>query len=183
MIYRFVIISNEVKDFRRDLRISGTVTFATLHESLAEALGYDPKEPAVFRITDERWNPETDIYLYDMGYGSSDEDVRVMSDTYLDEFLDTEKQRLLYTFDLVGNRSLYMKLREITLGEDLPKAEVVRSGGVPPAQVTNIEDFLSATPVTKTTTNTEEDEYGFSSEGGYNEEDLSDLDITTEEDL
>ena len=183
MIYRFVIISNEVKDFRRDLRISGAVTFATLHESIAEALGYDPKEPAIFRLTDERWNPETDIYLYDMGLGSSDEDVRVMSDTYLDEFLDTEKQKLLYTFDLVGDRSLFMELREITLGEDLPKAEVVRSSGMPPVQVTDIEDFLSAPSLIKTATHTEEDDYGFSSEGGYNEEDLSDLDITSEEDL
>ena len=182
MIYRFVIISSEAKDFRRDLRISGSSTFLDLHNALTEALGYDPKEPAIFRITDERWNPTDDIYLYDMGYGSAEEDIRIMSDTELDEFLDTEKQRMLYTFDLVGNRSLYIELREIVLGESIDKPEVVRSSGEPPVQLTDIDDFL-ASPVAPATTAGVTEDYGFSSDGGYNEEDLSDLDITTEEDL
>ena len=182
MIYRFVIISSEAKDFRRDLRISGSSTFLDLHNALTEALGYDPKEPAVVRITDDRGNPTDDIYLYDMGYGSADEDIRIMSDTELGEFLDTEKQRMLYTFDLFGNRSLFMELREIVLGESLDKPEVVRSSGNPPAQLTDIEDFL-ASPAATVTTAGETEDYGFSTDGGYNEEDLSDLDITTEEDI
>lgn len=183
MIYRFVIISSEVKDFRRDLRISGASTFLALHQAITKELGYNSQEPAVFRITDNRWNPTEDIYLYDMGYSSSEEDVRVMSDTYLDEFLDTEKQRLLYTFDLLSNRSLYIELREITFGETLAEPEVVRSSGEAPVQTTEVEAFLFAPVVAKGATHSEDDEYGFSSEGGYNEEDLSDLDITTEEDL
>lgn len=184
MIYRFVIISNEVKDFRRDLRISGASTFLDLHEAIAKELGYDAKEPALFRLTDNRWNPQRDIFLYDMAVSDSDEDVLLMSETDLDAHLDTEKQRLLYTFDMIGNRSLYLELREITLGETLDHPEVIRSSGNPPLQMTDIEDFLSVPTVTPTSTRVQdEDDYGFSSEGGYNTEDFVDLDITTEDEL
>ena len=183
MIYRFVLISGEVKDFRRDLRIASNSTFLDLHDAITRDLGYDPGEPSLFRLTDDQWNPETDVYQYDMGFADSDEEVRLMKETYLDDFLESEKQRLLFTFDLVGNRSLYLELREIVRGEELKMPEIVRSAGDPPRQTTPIEDLLKAeTPVTAVSGAASED-YGFGLDGGYNEEDLSDLDITTEDDL
>ena len=183
MIYRFVIISNEVKDFRRDIRISGASTFAELHSAIVEALGYDAGEPSLFRITNNRWEPQSDVYLYDMGFSNSDEDTRLMKDTYLDEYLDSEKQHLLFTFDMMGNRSLYIELREITLGENIDAPEVVRSSGEPPVQTTSIEEFLTASAPASTEDPGDSDDYGFSAEGGYNEEDLENLDVTTEDEL
>ena len=179
MIYRFVIISAEVPGFRRDLRISGSDTFLRLHDALMADLGFDPKEPSVFRITDNRWNPTEDIYLYDMGMMDSDEELHLMKDTYLDSFLNTAKQRLLLTFDLIGNRSFNMELREITLGADLKEPEISRSEGLPPVQTTSPEEFLSSASAA----NTASEDYSFSEEEeGLSEGDLDGLDITTEED-
>ena len=191
MIYRFVIISREVKDFRRDLRISGSSTFLQLHSALMEALGYDPKEPSLFRITDNRWNPTQDVYLYDMGSFDSDEDVFLMKDTYLDQFLDAAGQRLLLTFDLLGDRSFYIELREITLGADLEAPEISRSEGHPPAQTTAIEDLLTTSNpavtlagVSGSGSDANADDLDYrSDEEGLNEEDLADFDITSEDEL
>lgn len=186
MVYRIVIASSEVKGFRRDLLIDGSSTFLELHHALLRALHYSEAEPALFRITDHRWIPQTDIHLVDLGTGRSDEEVYLMDDSYLEDFLEKPGDRLLYTFDLIGNRSLYMELREIKLGETIEEPEVVLENGTPPAQSTSAEELLAdLQPKAEAKKKAPESvdlikEMGYESED-YSEDELSDLDITDEE--
>ncbi len=188
MVYRIVVASNEVKGFRRDLLIDGSATFLELYQALTKTLHYSTDEPSLFRITDSQWRPKYDIHLVDMGTGRSDEEVYLMEDTYLEDFLDHEGDRLLYTFDMLGNRSLYMELREIRLGESVSEPKVVLETGEAPHQSTLLEELLEPRQSQKETTpkGTPESvdlikEMGYDTED-FSEDELSDLDITDEND-
>lgn len=143
MIYRFVIISDEVDDFRRDIRISASATFLQLHDAILDAVGYESSQITSFTICDEEWEPTHEVAMIDE-CRSMEEDVYLMGSTSLDELLTEERQKLLYFFDVVGNRSFFIELREITLGAEIDKPEVVRSKGNPPKQESNIDELLAA---------------------------------------
>jgi len=140
MIYKFVLLSDEADDFRRDVLIDSDDTFFDLHEVILESIGYSKDQMTSFFICDDDWNKGKEITLLEMDT-SSDVDNYVMDSTRLSDCLDEEKQKLIYVFDYLTERSFYMELREIITGKSLPKAECVYRKGVPPAQATEI-DFL-----------------------------------------
>lgn len=149
MIYRFVIISDEVSDFRRDIEIDASATFLQLQNAILASVGYKSDEVTRFLLTDEKWRPKQEILLVDMGLTKSDEELYLMEETALDDLLEEEGDRLLFNFDLIGDRYFYMELREIRLNEYLKEARVVRAKGEPPVQESNIEELLTATDTKK----------------------------------
>lgn len=149
MIYRFVIVSNETPNFRRDIRIEGTETFQKLHEAIIDAVGYADDSPTLFQITDDQWRTQQEVYLFEMGAARSDEDIYLMNRTSLDELLEDERQKLLYVFDMIGDRKFFMELREITYGESIKAPEVVRSKGDAPIQHTDPMELLQNIAPTK----------------------------------
>lgn len=145
MIYRFVMISDEVADFRRDIEIDASSTFLDLHHAILESVGYSTNEMTRFLLTDAQWRPTTEILLVDMGLSKADEELYIMESTTLDDLLEEEGDRLLYNFDMLGDRYFYMELREVRLQEYLKAPRIVRSKGTPPAQTSDIEELLTAT--------------------------------------
>lgn len=142
MIYRFVIVSDETPDFRRDIRIEGTSTFLQLHKAILDAVGYADDAPTIFQLTDHEWRTTHEVYLFDMGGLKSDEEIYLMDQTPLDELLEEERQKLLYVFDLVGDRKFFIELREITYGASIRVPEVVKSKGEAPVQHTDPMEML-----------------------------------------
>jgi hypothetical protein len=144
MVYRFVILSDEVDNFRRDITIDSDATFFDLHNAILESVGYTKDQMTSFFICDEDWSKETEITLIEMG-SNPEEDSYIMENVRLSEFLEDEGQQLIYVFDYLADRSFFVKLREIIPGKSQKKAEIIRSDGQAPAQVSSIED-LSYTP-------------------------------------
>ena len=118
MIYRFTIISDEVDDFIREIKIDSDATFYDFHKSILDACGYSDDQMTSFFICDEDWEKEKEITLEDMGT-SSEEDSWIMKDTRLSELIEDEKQRLLYVFDPLTERVFFIELSEIIPGQDL----------------------------------------------------------------
>lgn len=135
MIYKFRIISNEVKDFARELLIGGDYTFLDFHHCLQENLNYDPKQLASFFITNEAWEKNMQITLIDM-MDEESHDCITMENGLLEEHLKVVGQRLLYVFDFFSERSFFIELTEIL---DLPDAKgdpkIIFSHGDPPIQI------------------------------------------------
>lgn len=104
MVYKFRIISDEVDDFLREIKIDSEASFYDLHEAILKSTGYKDDQMTSFFICDDDWEKETEITLEDMGTGSSEEDTYVMKDTRLSELLEDEKQKLLYVFDPLAER-------------------------------------------------------------------------------
>ena len=95
MILRLTIISTEVEDFVLEAKIDADSTFADLHRLILSHCKYEKASGQRFYICDEGWNPTQRIRLEeDSKNASSDEDIYLMEDTRLSEFLEDEGQRL-----------------------------------------------------------------------------------------
>ena len=129
MIYRFIIVSDEVDDFRRDIKIDSEATFFELHETILNSVGYTKDQITSFFICDDDWTKLREITLMDMD-SSSDEDSYVMDSCRLSELMDEERQKLIYVFELLTDRCFYMELREILPGKKQSKPEVMKSTGL-----------------------------------------------------
>ncbi len=140
MVFRFLLLSDEVDDFKREIQINSDQTFLDLHNAILDSVGYDKNQMASFFVCEEDWSKKTEITLVEMDT-SSDVDNYIMADTYLDELLEEEHQKLLYVFDYLTERAFFMELREIIPNKNLPAATCTKSKGLPPAQVMSIDDF------------------------------------------
>ena len=139
MIYRLTIISNEEEDFVAEILIDPYDTFLTLHEKMLELCGYEDNQPTSFTICTPSWKKLQTITLLETDT-AADEDAYVMEDTALNDFLEDEKQQLVYTFDPAARRHLYIELTEIITGKSMRGAEVTKRHGNPPAQTIEEED-------------------------------------------
>ena len=146
MIYRFILVSDEVDDFRRDIMIDSDATFYELHEAILDSVGYAKDQMTSFFICDEDWTKKTEITLTDMG-SSSDEDIYVMDESRLDNLLEEERQKLIYVFEPLTERCFFMELREIIPGKNQDKPQVVKSIGNPPKQISLVEELDFSAPV------------------------------------
>ena len=84
MVYRFTIISDEIEDFLREIKIDSEATFHELHETILKSCGYTDDQMTSFFICDEGWAKEQEITLEDMG-SSSEEDSYIMRETRISE--------------------------------------------------------------------------------------------------
>ena len=142
MVYKFRIISDEVDDFLREIKIDSDASFYDLHEAILKCTGYKDDQMTSFFICDDDWEKEIEITLEDMGAGSSEEDTFVMKDTRLSELLEDEKQKLLYVFDPLAERVFFIELSEIITGKDLQHATCSRKEGNPPQQVIDFDEQM-----------------------------------------
>jgi hypothetical protein len=176
MVYRFVILSDEVDDFRREILIDSDATFFDLHRAIIDSVAYAKDQMASFFICNDDWVKEKEITLIEMDT-SSEEDNYVMDSTRLADLLEEEKQKLLYVFEYLTERSFFMELREIIPGQTKKKAECIKSIGSPPPQITDFEEFGAQTSHVATS-NVDDDFYDeiddFNSDE-YDEEDFDDL--------
>jgi hypothetical protein len=176
MVYRFVILSDEVDDFRRDILIDSDATFFELHEAILNSVGYKKDQMTSFFICDEDWMKKKEITIVEMDT-SFEEDSYVMDSTKLSSLIEEERQKILYVFELLTERVFFMELREIVTGKTLDKPECIKSVGDPPAQITDFEEFDAKTqsPVL----DLDEDFYGDDNDtlnlDEYDEEDFGNL--------
>lgn len=142
MIYRFRIISSEVKDFVRDVDIRNNQSFYDFHRVLTENLHYDNTQLSSFFLSNKQWEKIIEIALFDISEGKSP-DIRVMDQTKINDLVDDSKQRLLYVFDFFNERVLFMELMKILPeNKDLTYPLVTFSKGSPPPQILILENFF-----------------------------------------
>lgn len=176
MIYKFLLLSDEVENFSLEVKIDPESTFLQLNDTIIDALNYSKDQLTSFFICEDNWEKKTEITLIEMDT-SSEEDVWTMENTRINEFVEDEHQRLLFVYDLMGDRSFFMELRKIEFGSSIDKP-TTKLKGTPPKQILSVEELdkkFSETPVLDL-----DDEFGMDT--GYNadeldEEGFSDLDF------
>ena len=169
MTLRLTLISTEVEDFVLQFKIDANASFADLHRLILKHCNYEESNGQRFFICDESWKPTQRILLGDEENVNIDEDVFLMEDTDLGEFLEDEGQRIAYRFDPVNRRMFLIELTETSFGDPVPVAGVLtRCHGNPPAQFNEEENTQPATQ-TLVSEELEEEFYG---EDGFEDEDL-----------
>lgn len=167
MVYKFRIISDEVDDFLREIKIDSEASFLDFHEAILKSTGYKDDQMTSFFICDDDWEKEIEVTLEDMGNSSSEEDSFVMKDTPLSELVEDEKQKLIYVFDPLAERVFFIELSEIITGKDLEHAICSRKEGNPPQQTIDFEEQMA----NNTSLDLGEDFYG---DQEYNIDELDD---------
>lgn len=135
MVYRFRMISNEVKNFVRDIEICSTQNFFDLHKTIQDNLNYDCTLIASFFTTNENWEKEQEFTLFEM---TDDERFSTipMDKAELKEFIKNPKQRILYIFDFFNERAFFLEL--MSSADKLPCTgypRITYSKGIPPKQI------------------------------------------------
>lgn len=140
MLFRFLILSDEVDDFKREIKIDSEATFFDLHNAILDSVGFAKDQMASFFVCEDDWSKKTEITLLEMDT-SSETDNYLMEDTPLDELLEDEHQKLLYVFDYMTERAFFMELREIITGKSLTAPLCSLSEGLPPSQMIDFDDI------------------------------------------
>ena len=140
MVFRFLILSDEVDDFKREIQIDASATFLDLHDAILDAVGFAKDEMSSFFLCEDDWTKKTEITRVEMDT-SSDQDNYTMEDTVLEDMIEDEGQRLLFVFDYLADRAFFMDLKEIITGKTLSEPLCSKSVGKPPKQSMPIEEI------------------------------------------
>ena len=134
MIIKLRAICGEDEDFLREIEISGDSTFLELHSFIQQNLKYDDKQLATFFITDNGWNKEQEITLFDMSDGELSQSL-LMEKTTLNNLLTKAKQRFIYIFDLFSERALFIEVIKIDRTAELEAPICTTASSLPPKQI------------------------------------------------
>lgn len=115
MIYKIRIILDAQEDIFRDLEIEADNTLEDLHNAITQSFGFLGNEMASFYTCDERWNQEEEIALFDM---SEEGQVRLMSETTLEDILTEATPRLIYVYDFLSMWTFFVELAAQVEKED-----------------------------------------------------------------
>lgn len=116
MIYRFRIILDTEEDIFRDIEIEQKATLEDLHNAIVQSFGYDGQEMASFFISDDEWRQGEEIALFDME--ESENPIRVMAHTLLEDVVDRDFTRLIYVYDFLSLWTFFIELADIVEPED-----------------------------------------------------------------
>ncbi|MGL5014642.1 MAG: IS1096 element passenger TnpR family protein [Bacteroidales bacterium] len=143
MIYRFVLLSDEVDNFGREISIDQEATFEELQDAILESVNYNKGEMTSFFLCEDNWEKGKEVTMMEMDTDSS-EDSWVMSETKLVDLIEEEGQKLIFVFDMMVDRCFFMELEEINSGT-LAKAYCSKSKGEAPEQFVSFESFEKET--------------------------------------
>jgi len=142
MIYRFLILSDEVDDFAREISIDADATFFDFHSILLHSVKFKKDQMTSFFLCSDDWEKEQEITLVEMD-SSSEYDNLVMSETILHDYIADEEQKLLYIFDYLSERAFFIELKEIVPSKYLAEPVCSFSKGIPPEQIIHDDADLS----------------------------------------
>lgn len=177
MVYKFKLVSDEVSNFSREIEIDSSSSFLQLRNAILDSVGYSKDEMNSFFLCDDQWNREEEITYIDMG-SASDQDVWIMEDTPLNEFIEEEGQKLSFVFDYMTERSFFMEMKEEIPGKNLSEPVCTMKRGTPPPEHTPLDAFekkLDA-DAQKQRQELDLDIDNFYDETGYNEDEISGFD-------
>lgn len=138
MIFKFLILSDEVDNFKREIKIDADATFFDLYNAIVDCTGFSNQEMASFFLCDDKWRKKQEITLVEMDT-YSDEDPYIMEECVLSDYLEDEKQKLMFVFDYFNERALFIELAELIPGKNLKAPVCSLSVGKAPKQIAEIE--------------------------------------------
>jgi len=144
MIFNSRIVSDEVDNFKREIKIDADATFLDLKNAICDSVDYDKNQMSSFFICSGNWEKEKEVTMEDMGTDSA-QDVYLMEDTVLSDMIDDEGQRIMFTFDYMTDRSFFMEMKELIPGKNLKDPVCSLSLGKAPSQNVDLAEFEAQT--------------------------------------
>jgi len=127
--YQIKILSNESESFIMDIVAQETLSFLDLHQGIQTALDYDPLQMASFFLSNGEWEKGTEITAINMG----EDELVLMEDSLLGEYIKEENDKLLYVYDFFSERAFFLFISKI---EDVENANfTINVKGEVPLQI------------------------------------------------
>lgn len=165
MIYRFRIILDTHEDVFRDIEIEAASTLEDFHNAITQAFGFAGQEMASFYTSNDLWEQEEEIALFDM----SDEPggARVMNETFIEDVVSEDETKLIYIYDFLNMWTFLVELAEIVEAEPgMSYPNLMFAHGVIPEDAPE-KEFIAE----------EMDEDDFEEDFGLDSEDYENLDF------
>ena len=108
MVFRFRMLSDENDNFVRDYEVPYDMTLLDFHNFILRSLEYE-ECMASFFTADERWEKLREFTLMDMDDGSEGAPAAMESVT-LGQIIHNNRDRLIYLFDMFGDRAYFLEL-------------------------------------------------------------------------
>ena len=169
MIQKYILFSEEVEDFVLEIKTDGNASFADLRQLVCAACGYEETRDMRFLVCDEDWHVRQKIHATEPDNVRSDEDVYLMRNTVLRDFMEEEGQHLAFVFDSVEKRHFLLDLSEISYGKSQPKPAVSRRHGEAPPQFLKADEAPVTPNLVQPAVETGEEFYGSE---GFEDEDI-----------
>lgn len=146
MVYKFVVLSDEVDDFRREIEIDAEATFMELNNIMMKTCKYKTDQMSAFYVCDSEWERQLAITMVDM-----DDDPKhpcmLMEKTHIIDLVPLEeaqnKAKLIFLFDTMCDRGLYMQVREVIEHKHLLAPAVILEKGKAPKQEGDLDDMFN----------------------------------------
>lgn len=143
MVYTFCALSDEVEDFRREIEIDADATFLDLNKILLKSCKYKEGLMTSFFICDEYWDKLTEITAMDVNDDPKADPIPLMEKTHIVDMIPKEeaenKAKLMFLFDTMCERYLFIQIREVTEHKHLLEPVVVVEKGKAPQQEGDID--------------------------------------------
>ncbi len=157
MIFTFRIVSDEVDNFKREIKIDAVATFLDLKNAICDSVGYDKNQMSSFFLCDRNWEKEKEITFEDMG-SDADQDIWLMDESVLSDFIDDEGQKLIYVFDYMTDRAFFCEMTEMTTGKSLKDPVCSLSLGQAPPEIMDLDEFDAKVDAKQSVVSTDLDE-------------------------
>lgn len=122
------MLSDENDGFVRDYEVPSGITLMDFHDFICKDLHYNSNSMASFFTSDREWNKLAEFTSVDM-----DGQTRNMAEVKLAEVIHNDHDRLIYQFDLLSDRSMYLEMINSHKGE-LAEPRTLLSEGEAPDQ-------------------------------------------------
>jgi hypothetical protein len=139
MIYQFKITSPESRNFHLEMETDSTHTFFDFHKNLQAIAEFEPYQLASFFIPDRNGKKQLEVSLLDLGLNEGA--YFIMQKTHLSEWIKSPDQQLIYTYDLINDRSLNIELTDIVMERNLMEPVVTLKKGDAPVQFFGEDQF------------------------------------------
>ena len=160
MIYKFLLTSDEVENYKREIHIDADATFYDLHKIIIACNDYTEGEMTSFFMCDHWWKTKEEISLIEIET-DSDVDSFVMKDEILSDWMEEEEDKLIYLFDYSKERGFFMELTEMILGKNLASAKCKdKEGEAPPQFIKEVEEVPKPVVTTSIPLDTDDKFYG-----------------------
>lgn len=136
MIFKFRMLSDEDDNFVREYEVPYDMNLLEFHNFICKDLKYDNNNMTSFFASDSNWNKLREFTLTDMGLDEAYEDDELplpMEKVLLSQIIHKNNDRLIYQFDIFGDRAMYLELietKKMGKGEKYP-AVTARNGSIP----------------------------------------------------
>lgn len=115
-VYKFRVSFEDYDDISRDIDIKSNQTFADLHKSIHQSIGFDGNASASFYMSNDHWHKGKEITQFEKDLKT--EKVSLMESSVLKNFIVDPHQKIYYVFNFEKPWTFHVELIKIVINED-----------------------------------------------------------------